>query len=240
MRKHHEMLDNSRDADSLRAAFKREGCPMCTVTLESMNRVMDGWNYEGFTDVEHRHELIRSRGFCPLHTWQLAQRNNTFQLALIYREILTDVLPKMGDAQDGRHSRGEQWMKWFSKQAAPAEIVPDYDRCPFCRRRTDIEERITTVLLNLLVSEEVRTQLSQSTGLCLPHFARVFARAQSANHQRADDLLACQRLCMQRALNEVIELVRKHDYRFLDEQRGDEMTSWRRAAELFAGNPGVR
>jgi len=53
-------------------------------------------------------------------------------------------------------------------------------------------------------------------------------------------LLECQQVCMQRTLEEVQELIRKHDYRFGDEARGQEMTAWRRAAELCAGNPGVR
>src|SRR5512142_904773 len=81
----------SRDSDSLRAACEREGCPICTVVLEYLERFIDNWEYEGFTDVEHRYELIHSRGFCPLHTWQLAQRSNGFRLGLIYNEILTDV-----------------------------------------------------------------------------------------------------------------------------------------------------
>src|SRR5204863_567747 len=81
----------SRDTDSLRAACEREGCPVCTVVLEYLERLIDNWEYEGFSDVAHRYELIRSRGFCPLHTWQLAQRSNGFRLGLIYNEILTDV-----------------------------------------------------------------------------------------------------------------------------------------------------
>ncbi len=81
----------SRDSDSLRAACEREGCPVCTVVLEYLERLIDNWEYEGFSDVAHRYELIRSRGFCPLHTWQLAQRSNGFRLGLIYNEILTDV-----------------------------------------------------------------------------------------------------------------------------------------------------
>jgi hypothetical protein len=39
--------------------------------------------------------------------------------------------------------------------------------------------------------------------------------------------------------DEVKELIRKHDYLANAEPRGDEMTAWRRAAELCAGNPGV-
>ena len=53
----------SRESDSLRAACECEGCPVCTVVLEYLVRSIDNWEYEGFSDVEHRHELIRSRGF---------------------------------------------------------------------------------------------------------------------------------------------------------------------------------
>src|SRR5437667_2910898 len=72
----------SRDTDSLRAACEREGCPVCTVVLEYLERSIDNWEYEGFSDVQHRYELIHSRGFCPLHTWQLAQRSNGFRPSL--------------------------------------------------------------------------------------------------------------------------------------------------------------
>jgi hypothetical protein len=63
-------VKHSRDAEALRAACKREGCLVCTVVRSEMERAMDTWNYEGFSEVEARHALIRSRGFCPLHTWQ--------------------------------------------------------------------------------------------------------------------------------------------------------------------------
>jgi len=41
-------------------------------------------------------------------------------------------------------------------------------------------------------------------------------------------------------VEELAELVRKHDYRFREEPRGNEMTAWRRAAQLFVGNKGIR
>ena len=55
---------------------------------------------------------------------------------------------------------------------------------------------------------------------------------------------ACERegcpVCIRRVLEEIRELVRKHDYRFIDEPQGNEMKSWRHVAELCAGNLGVR
>ena len=245
MQKEDSRANRSRDADSLRAAFGREGCPVCIVVLESMQQSMDSWQYEGFSDVEHRHELIRSLGFCPLHTWQLAQFNTAFQLALVYSGVLTDVLAtvKQDAARQSGPERPSRWSKWWkrwSRRPATTYAQLAFDRCPFCRSRASIEQRLISTLVEQLRSEEIRTLLSQSTGLCLLHFTQ--ARQQAEEHDPAQlrSLLECQQVCMQRTLEEVQELIRKHDYRFGDEARGQEMTAWRRAAELCAGNPGVR
>jgi hypothetical protein len=116
----------SRNGDSLRVACEREGCPVCTVLLEYVERSIDSWEFEGFSDVAHRYELIRSRGFCPLHTWQLAQRSNGFKLGLIYNEILTNVeqqldhdyrrLVAANDAVMKRESGLMRWRRtWFHR-----------------------------------------------------------------------------------------------------------------------------
>lgn len=73
----------------------------------------------------------------------------------------------------------------------------------------------------------------------LPHFTMARQYAGLGHPELLPSLLECQEICMQRVLDEVKELVRKHDYRFEDESQGEEMTSWRRAAELCAGNPNV-
>ncbi|HZT98700.1 MAG TPA: DUF6062 family protein [Ktedonobacteraceae bacterium] len=252
MRKEDVVVHPSRDADSLCAAFKREGCPICTVVLEHMDMAMNTWNYEGFTDVEHRHTLIRSGGFCPLHTWQLAQRNNAFQLALIYREVLTDFLATLdrNETQQqvavlhrpGREPGWKTWLsKWFQPKTAQfPQAVELYARCPLCRTRANIEQRVTEVLIEQLQLEEIRTLLCQSTGLCRQHFMQTSRMTLERSPQQQQVLIACQQACLQRTLEEVKELIRKHDYHAATESRGDEMTAWRRAAEFSVGNPGIR
>jgi hypothetical protein len=106
--------------------------------------------------------------------------------------------------------------------------------------RAKVEWRLITTLLELLRSQEMQTRLSHSTGLCLPHFAQARTLAAESDLALLCSLVQCQQSCLQGVLEEVKELVRKHDYRFEDEPRGNEMTSWRRAAELCTGNDGVR
>ncbi len=242
----------SRDSDSLRAACAREGCPVCTVVLEYLDRLIDNWDYEGFTDVAHRYELINSRGFCPLHTWQLAQRSNGFRLGLIYNEILTDVEQQLENEYNGpgasddavakREPIYKRWQRaWFHRgDEAPKKVSPRYDLCPFCRSRSDIEQRVISTLVQHLRFEEMRQLLSQSTGLCLVHFEQAREQVERAEPTVAEYILACQLTCIKRVQEELRELVRKHDYRFSDEPRGNEMLSWRRGAELCVGNPGAR
>ena len=241
----------SRDSDSLRAACEREGCPVCTVVLEYLDRFIDNWEYEGFSDVHHRHELIRSRGFCPLHTWQLAQRSNGFRLGLIYNEILTDVEQQLDrdcrqrvatDDAVKREAGFKRWRRtWFHRgNGAHKKVEPRFDLCPFCRSRANVEQRVISTLVQQLRSEEVRQLLSGSTGLCLVHLEQTRQQAEKAEPTLERYILACQLTCIRRVQEDVRELVRKHDYRFSDEPRGGEMLSWRRGAELCAGNPGVR
>jgi hypothetical protein len=237
----------SRDADALRAAFGREGCPVCTVTFEHLELLVDSWEYEGFSDVEHRHELIGSRGFCPLHTWHLAQRSNAFRLGLIYSEVLADVVQELQHQYnrlalaDGAVSKRVSILHgWWRRWRHRSHEQPVRLACPLCRSRSIVEQRLIWTLVQQLHAEEIRTLLCQSTGLCLVHFAQARQQAEADDPPVLRHLLACQLTCTQRVLSEVCELVRKHDYRFSDEPRGNEMTSWRRAAQLCAGNRGVR
>lgn len=245
MREETSDIQRSRDAAALRNAYGREGCPVCLVVLEYVEHAMGVWEFEGFTDMEHRHQLIRLRGFCPLHTWQLAQRNNAFQLALVYNEVLTDVLQELD--LDGNNTstagnvskRGPIRNRIWRKKDRQDDVRPAFEDCPFCQSRDAAQERLLSTLVQLLNAEEERLLLSGSTGICLTHFTLARQFAEEHYPVTVTHLLACQRTCIQRVVEEVRELARKHDYRFSDESHGDEMLSWRRAAELCAGNPGV-
>lgn len=239
----------SRDSDALQAACEQEGCPVCHVLLAYMQQAMDSWQYEGFTDVAHRHDVINARGFCPLHTWQLAQRNNAFQLGIIYRDILSDVLPALQKERDNARSGNKagagtpSLIAWLKGQEQPAKAdyaQPDFAACYFCALRARMEHRLIETLIEQLRFEEMRVLLSHATGLCLLHFAQAYAQAVARHEEALHFLLDCQYACMQRVSDDIEELVRKHDYRASNEVPGDEMVSWRRAAELCAGNPGVR
>ena len=242
-------MRRSRDGDALYQACEREGCPVCLVTLARMERVMDFWQYEWASEMENRQVLIHSKGFCARHTWQLTQLTSLptpFALAMVYRSILPDLLE---DVQHdlARATAGKAlpripfWRRlWRRKRDQPeqTDTILLFHDCPFCQRQEEIERDLIQELLLMLSFEEFQTRLNGATGFCLAHFTRATREAQ--NTPQLATLLACQCASLQRNMAELEELVRKHDYRFLQEPRGDEMTAWRRAAELLVGNRGVR
>lgn len=239
----------SRDGDALCEAMTREGCPVCLVTLERMTRVMDLWQYEGASDAKSHEMLIRLQGFCPRHTWQLAQLVSlpmAFPLALLYRDILPDILSDMQRRLEQLPvpwlpERESFWHRLWKKQRhvpvyTPAE--PSFAACPLCHRQAEIEHNLIHELLNIVAEPEVRAQMSRATGFCLAHFAQAYREARKEIQRTS--LLEYQSACLQRNLEELQEMIRKHDYRFLHEPRGDEMTAWRRAMQIFVGNRGIR
>jgi hypothetical protein len=239
--------DHSGEAEALQRACQHDGCPVCTVVLELVAQAMDTWSYDGFTDIEHREEVTRIRGFCPLHTWQLAQRNTSFQLAIVYENILSTMEEDLGQQLSSLPSKVSEgdWLVEIQRLFQPgtstlAASTHLYEQCSFCRTRGTIEQRLTERLVTLLHNDNMPSLLRQSTGLCRVHFALAVQYAKQHAPAQHRVLITCQQACVQRVLGEVRELIRKHDYRFSEEARGEEMTSWRRAITLCAGNPGVR
>jgi hypothetical protein len=175
------------------------------------------------------------------------QQHYISQLAFVYRDVLADVLDdldrddrKFPPGDEGESRQAATWKVWWRKWRYRMRAGPAHELCPICRIRLEAEERYVAILLEQLRSEEMRALLVQSTGLCLIHFNQARKRVEVVDPVGLRRLLECQRRCIQRILLEVEEMLRKDDYRFSDEPRGNEMTSWRRAAKLCAGNPGVR
>jgi hypothetical protein len=240
-------VDRSREAEALQRACQREGCPVCTVVLEHIDMVMNTWSYEGFTDVEHRQQVTQARGFCPLHTWQLAQRNTAFPLAVIYKNVLAAMEQELQQKQASLShvTSNGGWLAQLKRMLQshtppPAESAHLYEQCFFCQARANVEQRLIERLVGLLRTDAMVSLLRQSTGLCRVHFAGAVHFAEEHAPAQCAALIECQHACVQRVLGEIQALIQKHDYRFSQGAHGDEMTSWRRASLLCVGNDGVR
>jgi hypothetical protein len=215
---------------ALLQACNQDGCPLCRLTYESMRRYLDSWKYEMFTDVEMRNELRRTQGFCHTHTWQLARMGAALPLAQAYRDVLSDTIERLKGAGDSiPPPSGSRLRRFF-------EAKQDHAVCPACTQKEKIAARYAHTLHKALLIDEFYQQFLHSQGLCLDHFRLTCELKVSDTSGNWLTLLRKAQLAQLEQLDAQLgEMIRKHDYRFKDEEQGDEMTSWKRAAGLVAG-----
>lgn len=226
-------MQRTQEYQTLLEACKQEGCPLCRLAHESVYRYLDSWKYELFTDTEVRAELRRTQGFCHQHTWQLVNMGATLPLAQAYRDILTDQISQIqnnGVAPAIPGSNGGLLRRIFEntkKEPAP---------CPACLQRAQADKNNVHTLRKVMLDDDFYEQFAASHGLCIEHF-QMSGEPKTSGAPAAwlARLQQAQVGCLQRLEKELSELIRKHDYRFRDEERGREMHSWKRAAAFVAG-----
>ncbi|HEY8745859.1 MAG TPA: hypothetical protein VIU62_22455 [Chloroflexota bacterium] len=147
---------------------------------------------------------------CNTHAWQLSGQG------AVGRHIAAARLQAAVAQLDGDGASGLSGRRAGAIGAAA---------CPFCAAMATAAERM------------VDATPSAQQSLCLPHLCVALLHARSRERVQG---LATAAIAQGKALEqELSELIRKSDYRFRDEAPGPEATSWRRAAQLLVGVPGV-
>lgn len=205
-------------------ACAETGCPVCRLSLKSMRRYMDSIMYECVNDPGVRAELRAARGYCNVHAWWLAEgHGHALGVAILQRDVVNVVLGLLEAAPAGRHAR--QRAQDLLKRLRPTA------ECPACAHRGAMEDLALKTLLEHVGDEPLTEALTRCGGVCLPHFARAVELAQ-ANDALAH-LVDLQRRTLSALRAELDELIRKHDYRYIDEGFGQEGDSWRRAIAML-------
>ena len=221
-------MEHSREYQVLLEACRQEGCALCRLSHESTYRYLDAWKYELFTDVDLQKELRRSQGFCHTHTWQLAQMGASLQLAQNYRSILSDTVHQLQEAEGA--SSGGLLRRFFDPKQE--QLLP----CPACRQKEEAEVHLVHTLRHAILDTAFYTEFAHAHGLCLHHLRLASELKMSDTPGDWLPLIRKAQIeCLQRLDAQLAELIRKHDYRFKEEERGDEMVSWIQAAGLVAG-----
>ncbi|HCI80035.1 MAG TPA: hypothetical protein DHW02_10120 [Ktedonobacter sp.] len=220
-------MQNSRNFYELFDACQQEGCPFCRVAHDSITRYLDSWKYEVFTDVEDRERLRRSQGFCHAHTSHLVRMGASIQLAQAYQAVLTDTIEQLQANLSGQHGRGRRRLFETKRERAI---------CPACLQLEGIEADLVLTLRRALLDSQFYERFCNSQGLCLPHLRLTTElKLPDVGGDWLSLLQKAEIVCLQRLDAQLSELIRKHDYHFKDEEKGDEMRSWQRAAGLVAG-----
>ncbi len=164
-------------------------------------------------------------------------------IAIIYEHLLTDQIEMLQSMLRSLRPRlwwGRLRAKWFRVEGEPPIMAQRGRRspCPACERLDQFfEPDLTDALLSCLADPEFADGFRVSFGLCLPHLYN--AMVTGRDHPNLPLLMELQLQKLKGLRGELGEYIRKLDYRFMAEPRGEEKTSWRRVIELFVGKPEV-
>jgi hypothetical protein len=89
------------------------------------------------------------------------------------------------------------------------------------------------ILLDYISEEDFGREFSRSSGVCFPHLT--IAVEKYPGHRNLGMLIQKQMKKWESLKAELEEFIRKHDYKYADEPRGEESDSWMRALEMLAG-----
>lgn len=227
---------------SVREALGAEGCPICALRHQAVHRYLDALLYEQVNDPGLRRTLRRSRGFCREHAALLLAAGDSLGTAILYHDqvaaVLADVRAAVRQAARSR-SHPVRWLPGRARRAAPeADLRRRRDPeepCPACRVAHEAEARHLAVLLHHLDDPQIREAIALSPFLCVPHLVRALELA--TGRREAEAVLAIAEGKLSSLQDELAELIRTRDYRFLNEPKGEEQTAWFRAVWQLVGWP---
>jgi hypothetical protein len=227
----------------LRDALASPGCAICHLKARAVDHYLESLLWESVNDPGVRYSIRRARGFCNQHAWELARdKGASLGVAIIMRDVLQNVLKAMADARFQplpalSLRRTREALDPEQPAAATAELVArlaPQARCPACAQAETMEGiYLNTLLENLLGEDGLLTAYQASDGLCLPHFRQALTRVR--DEAVFDALVNAQRAIWERLVGHLSEIIRKSDYRFRDEPRGEESGAWLRAITAVAG-----
>lgn len=221
----------------LKEALKKEGCAICRLCADDLPRYYFWLLEQDYYTSLTLDRLKRAGGFCPPHAWELAELKQPFVAGVMYQWLTKECGIKLQALLD--EAQKNQTIKRifsFKKERSlrrHKEYLKSSDKCPTCHHLAYIAESRLRMLIKLLKTEEMRSLLSSSSGLCWSHFqmAISLARRDTLQFLAKDQLIRLESLCWSFG-----EYFRKVEYRFSNEPKGEEQKAWSRAIELFAGS----
>jgi hypothetical protein len=230
---------------NLLEACRAEGCPICRLEQQSVERYLDHQFYENVNSPKWRDRLRASHGFCREHAWLGVNRRlgDALGYSIIYRDILNSILTHMNSG-DGpaQPSRGRKPLLRQIPEAARNMIektltaLTPRKHCPVCEHRDETTRTLLSVLLEELKTPEMTHALGASEGLCLPHLRLGLENVKDASV--GETLLSLHRSKLESLREELAEFIRKNDYQLIKEGFGREGDAWLRAIGIVVGRRG--
>ena len=227
---------------NLQDALAQPDCAVCRLKAEAADQYLDSLIWESVNDPGIRRRIRKARGFCYEHAWRLEPHRESVGVTIIMHDVLKSMLKVTEDAQFQKlpifsMRRTKKALDPQQPAAETAKVVAELSpqaSCPVCVEADEMEGiYLDTLIENLIHEEDLLAAFQSSDGLCLPHFRQALTRMR--DEAVFEVLMDAQRVIWKRLVDQLSEIIRKADYRFKDEARGEEVGASVRAIAAIAG-----
>lgn len=226
-------------AFNLQDAFVEEGCPVCRIVLQNVQRLIESTNYDALGDPGIRAELTGATGYCTLHAQQWLDTAFVLGTATLYRDVVSRTIRELRELS-GRPPLAGRLMGALGGsrgRTQMADVGTPQRPCPACALRQESETALLRTLVERLADDTTRAAYEASEGLCIPHLRRALGISEGTV------AFACLRdraiRTEETLLAHLNEIVRKHDYRNRQEPSGEEKGAAVRTVIHVAGAAGI-
>jgi len=196
-------------------AMRGRGCAVCRLVAQASHRYLDSILYEAVNTEEFRAKFRAARGFCPRHARETCTFASALGTTILYREVLADALAR-----------------WEAVAAKGSAVKPAKGKCPACQVEEGVVANFIETVYGHIGDAQFVEAYRASEGLCVGHFEAVLAKVPSRVRRVLVDM---EREKMSVLIGRLDEFVRKCDYRFAQEPKGDEGHAWADAIRKSAG-----
>jgi len=222
----------------IKRALQEKGCPICRICKERLSRSLFWFLSESYAEGSGVTKYVNDWGFCYEHTRLVAQMGPAWQKSAIYQLIIKSHLPEIERLLENlQRLRGNFFSKIIAKMGFRRMMVRLRTRgtCIFCETLSQTARYYSARLLDIMHDSEIRKSYESSEGLCMPHFVNILEQASIEYFPQLLEIAEMQIKRLKELEDSFQEFFRKGDYRFSDEPKGEEQTTWIRAIRKLLG-----
>lgn len=147
------------DEGTLMTNLRAWGCPICSELVRVALDFFTESQYELANHEAAQRAHAAQRGFCPLHTWQLAAMASPIGLSVGHAAWLADLSHRLAALADSPQDAGAELSGW----------TQDPRDCRVCRLLRSAEDAYAARLAAWLAEPSGRDAYASSHGVCLRH-----------------------------------------------------------------------